>query len=313
MGAASDLQPDATLQRDSAGGVSLATYVWERVEGPPRGIVQLLHGMSEHVQRYGHLARALNAVGFVVVGHDHRGHGATDTGTPGYFADEGGWELLVEDVHRVAMLASERFPGLGRALFAHSMGSFVAQSYLPRYGDGLAAALLSGTTGGTAAATRAGAVVARAERFRLGKRATSELLQKLSFGAYGRAFQPNRTEFDWLSRDPIEVDRYVADPLCGQPITTHGWVDVLDGMTAMQGKAVQARVPKRLPIMLIAGDRDPVGDQGRGVRWLEDRYRAAGVQQVECKLYPGARHEVVNETNRDEVIADVVSWMQRHL
>lgn len=291
----------------------MAVYCWERTEGSPRGIVQLVHGMSEHIRRYGHLARALNAAGYVVVGHDHRGHGGTDTGTAGFFAEEGGWDLLVEDLHRVAMLASERFAGLGRVLFAHSMGSFVAQTYLARHGDGLRAVVLSGTNGGAAALTGIGSWIARIERRRVGKRGTSEVLQKLTFGSYNRGISPVRTEFDWLSRDTIEVDRYMADPQCGYPITAQGWVDVLTGMSGMERKSVQARVPKALPVLLIAGDRDPVGNHGKGVRFLEGRYRAAGLREVECKLYPGARHEVVNETNRDEVIADVLAFVKRHL
>ena len=151
--------------------------------------------------------------------------------------------------------------------------------------------------------------MARLERWRRGRRASSPTLQSLSFGAYNNAFKPARTDFDWLSKDPAEVDKYVNDPLCGFAVTTQTWVELLDALAEMHSPGRLSQIPKSLPIYVFAGDKDPVGHQGRGVRKLVDLFKAAGIGRVDLKLYPNGRHEMLNEINREEVVQDLQTWL----
>jgi len=277
-------------------------------------VVQLSHGMAEHSARYARLAEALTAAGYAVYGHDHRGHGATASKADhGYFADRDGWATVVADLRAVTRFAQDEHPGLPVFLLGHSMGSFLARSYVIEDSRELAGLILSGTAGGPGPLGAAGAGLAAAEaRFR-GRRHVSALLDKLTFGQYNTAFKPNRTEFDWLSRDPAEVDLYVADELCGNTFTSGFFGDLIRGLRSINDKRQVARVRRDLPILLIAGDQDPVGAGGKGPRAVREQYAVAGVVDVTCTLYPGARHEVLNETNRDEVTADVIRWLDAHL
>jgi alpha-beta hydrolase superfamily lysophospholipase len=208
-------------------------------------------------------------------------------------------------------LARERadHPGLPVTLMGHSMGSFLTQTYLIEHGAGLKAAVLSGSNGKPSLLAQAGRLVARLERLRLGERGKSALMASLSFQAFNKQFAPNRTAFDWLSRDPAEVDLYVADPRCGFEVTTSLWVDQLDALAANADPARQAQLPKDLPVLIFSGTRDAVGENGAGVERLVAEYRRAGLTRVTSKLYPDARHETLNETNRDEVTRDLVSWL----
>ena len=243
--------------------------------------------------------------------NDHRGHGKTARSEAelGWFAPRDGWRVVVDDLWRHLRTARERHPGVPLVLFAHSMGSFIAQHVLILHGDALAAAVLCGSSGKPPAIAKAGQVLARVERLRQGPRGRSALLRKMSFDDYNRQFRPNRTTADWLSRDAAEVDKYVADPLCGFDSTNQLWIDLLGGLDEIASPELQARIPRALPIHVIAGSEDPVGLKTRGVAQLLGAYRAAGLTNVTHKFYPGARHELLNETNRDEVTADVLAWL----
>ncbi|MEY4579318.1 MAG: hypothetical protein RL701_4021, partial [Pseudomonadota bacterium] len=198
-------------------GGSVALYTWPRPTQLIKAAVQIAHGLAEHAGRYDRLAQALTQAGYAVFASDHRGHGHTiqQAGDYGHFGDKDGFARVVADLFAVNRHVATELPEAPRVLFGHSFGSFAAQSYLGAHGDSVVAAVLSGTNSGAAKLARAGSVVARVERLRLGARNRSPLLQKLSFGAYNKAFEPTRTEFDWLSRNPAEVDKYIADPLCG--------------------------------------------------------------------------------------------------
>jgi alpha-beta hydrolase superfamily lysophospholipase len=280
-------------------------------DGTPRAVIHVAHGMAEHGARYARLAAALTAEGFAVYADDHRGHGKTARADAdlGFAGASGGWARLVKDLD--LLLARERadHPGLPVTMMGHSMGSFLTQTYLIEHGAGLKAAVLSGSCGKPGILAQAGRLVARLERLRLGERGKSALMTSLSFGAYAKQFAPTRTVFDWLSRDPAEVDAYIADPRCGFEVTTSLWVDLLDALAANGDSARQARVPSGLPVYLFSGSRDPVGENGAGVERLAAEYRRAGLAQVTLKLYPDARHETLNETNRDEVTKDLVAWL----
>ncbi|GAA4396449.1 alpha/beta hydrolase [Fodinibacter luteus] len=294
-------------------GIPLHTLRW-LPDGPPKAVVQIAHGMAEHSARYARLAEALTAAGYAVYAHDHRGHGATASEADhGYFADRDGWATVVEDVRAVTRFAQEEHPGLPVFLLGHSMGSVISRAYVIEGSRDLAGLVLSGTMGDPGLLGKAGLAIARLEARLRGRRHVSPLLAKLSFGQFNSAFQPNRTDSDWLSRDPAEVDLYVADPLCGRTFTSGFWVDQLGGIGEVNDRRRVARVRRDLPILLVAGDQDPVGDRGRGPREVAEQFSSVGVVDVTCTLYPGARHEIFNETNRDEVTADVIHWLDAHL
>ena len=257
----------------------------------PKAILVLAHGMGEHALRYARFAEALTEAGFIVYAGDHRGHGAT-VSAPEQLGDFGaaGWSGLVDDLAAVVRRAQSDHPGLSLVLFGHSMGSMAVQDLLTRGEVRIEAAALSGTT--------AVDIMARAT-------ANPEVDV---FEAMNSAFAPNRTESDWLSRDEAEVDLYIADPLCGFTVSEVSSASLAEaGLSYSQPEAL-SRIPKTLPLYLFAGDQDPVGGNGALVDLVAQRYRDAGIERVEVKLYAGARHEVLNETNRDEVTADFLAW-----
>lgn len=276
-----------------------------------RGVVQVAHGLAEHVGRYAHVAEAFTAAGYAVYGDDHRGHGrtaATDEDL-GFFAAERGWARVLDDLYRLNQHVRDAHRGVPVVLLGHSMGSFLTQQFLFTFPGAIAGAILSGTNGPVGALGDLGAVAARIERRRLGPRGRSPLLNTLSFGAYNKAFEPARTEFDWLSSDPEAVDAYLADPLCGFVATTQLWLDLLSGLRLIAQTQRLRAIPTDLPIHVVAGDQDPVGEATRGVQRLLDAYEDVGLTAVTHRVYPG-RHELVNEVNRDEVIADLVAWLE---
>ncbi len=294
-------------------GIPLHTHRW-LPDGQPQAVVQVAHGMAEHASRYARLAEALTAAGYAVYAHDHRGHGQTASEADhGYFADRNGWAAVVEDVRAVTRFAQDEHPGLPVFLLGHSMGSFLARAYVIEDSRDLAGLVLSGTAGDPGLLGKAGLAAAHAEARLRGRRHVSALLDKLTFGQYNAAFKPNRTDFDWLSRDDAEVDLYVADRLCGRTFTSGFFADLLGGLPGINDRRRVARVRRDLPILLVAGDQDPVGGNGTGVRAVAEQYSSVGVVDVTCTLYPGARHEIFNETNRDEVTADVIAWLDAHL
>ena len=292
--------------------MTVPVHRWD--EPQPRGLVHIVHGMAEYGRRYARFAAALNAAGYTAWAHDHRGHGdhsgRDGTHRPGHFGDEG-WEGLVGDTQTVSRVLQASSPGTPLFLFAHSMGSFVAQAVLPRSGGEYRGVVLCGSNGPPGALEGAAGLLARVEARLRGPSTPSRWVQDAVFRPYNLAFAPARTSMDWLSRDAVEVDAYIADPRCGLPLTTGAWLDFLVGKSTLGDMALLQRIPKPLPVHLIAGDKDPVGEQGRGVRRLHDTYRHAGLSQVSTCLYPGARHELLNETNRDEVTRDVIAWFDR--
>jgi alpha-beta hydrolase superfamily lysophospholipase len=297
---------DFTFQ--TTDGASLHVSGW--AVDAPKAVVQVVHGMAEYGYRYARLAEALAAAGYTTYAHDHRGHGKSisDGTPPGHMADHDSWNRIVQDAHDVNRDITSRHPDLPIIVLGHSMGSFVLQQLLFEHPDDMVAAALSASNGKPPAIAALGKLLARFERARLGKRNPSPLLQRLTFGEYNRAFAPARTEFDWLSRDPEEVDAYIADPLLGFPVSTQTWLDMLNALDRIADPSNVARIPKALPLYLFAGDRDPVGDSGKGMKRLRDAYRRAGILDVRLKLYPDGRHEMLNETNRREVMADFIAW-----
>ncbi len=285
-------------------------YVRGWLVDQPKAVVQILHGMAEHGARYARFAQALATGRYTTYVHDHRGHGRSisEGMPPGHMADSDSWNRIVEDAHGVNREIAKRHPGVPIIMLGHSMGSFVLQQLLFEHPGDMIAAALSASNGKPPPIAALGKLIARIERARVGKRNPSPILQRLTFGEYNKAFSPTRTEFDWLSRDPEEVDKYVADPLCGFAVSTQAWLDMLQGLDRIAKPSNVAKVPKDKPLYLFAGDRDPVGDFGKGMKRLHDAYKRAAIFDVRLKLYPGGRHEMLNETNRQEVTDDFIAW-----
>lgn len=290
------------LERD---GATIQIYRWAP-DGAPRAALQIAHGLAEHAGRYARLAAALTDAGWIVYGSDHRGHGPSVAAQDlGHFADQDGWRKCLDDLWAVNRRIAADLPGVKIGFLGHSMGSFFGQQFIAEHGEALAAAVFSGTNGAPPTVAQIGRLIARVERLRLGRRGHSALLRKMMFEDFNKPFQPPRTAFDWLSRDPAEVDKYIADPLCGFPFSVQLAMDLLDALGPLTSAGMVARIPKSLPIYIFGGSRDPVGPNLKG---LIDAYRAAGLD-VTTKIYPDARHETLNEINRDEVTADLVTWL----
>lgn len=304
----------STFTLATADGTQLHVNRW-LPDGPAKAVVQIAHGMAEHSDRYARFAQRLTDAGYAVYANDHRGHGVTarEVRDRGYFADRDGFHTAVEDLHLVSSHAREENSGLPLFLFGHSMGSFLSRGYAIRSGVELDGLVLSGTASDPGLLGRAGQVLATTQGRLRGRRHTSGLMNSLTFGSYNADFKPARTDFDWLSRDESEVDKYVEDEHCGEVFSAGFYADLLGGLRGVNQEANVARVPKDLPIHLIAGSDDPVGNKGQGVQQVADQYSRLGVRDVTTTIWPGARHEVLNETNRDEVMDEVVAWLDAHL
>lgn len=293
---------------------SLYVYGWlpDGDGTPAKAVVQIAHGMAETAARYERFAAALTARGYAVFAGDHRGHGRT-AGRPEAVGDPGPYSFarMTDDLAAVTERIAARHPGAPIVLFGHSMGSFLAQQYMYRHPGKLAGVILSGSDGPKGPELGLGLLLARLEARWRGDGHRSRLLNALTFGGYNRRFRPVRTAFDWLSRDPEEVDRYIADPYCGGVFTAGFFRDFFAGLRDIHKPEHLRRIPRELPILIVSGDKDPVGRFGAGVRQLADLYRQLGFSRVRCKLYPGGRHELLNETNREEVTDDVLQWLDR--
>ena len=282
-------------------------------EQPPKALLMVAHGMAEHSGRYARLAEALVAQGFELYAHDQRGHGKTaEHGTLGHYADANGWSLVVNDLASLNHHMRQQHPHAPIFLLAHSMGSYIGQAYLMQHSSSLQGAILSGSNYQPAALYRAGQLLARFERWRQGPKGLSALLEFASFGSFNKAFKPNRTAFDWLSRDPAEVDKYVNDPLCGFRCSNQLWVDLLGGLQHITSLKNLAQIDSSLPLLVIGGACDPVSN-GTRQQDLANALSAAGNRHVQAKIYPDARHELLNESNRDEVTAYLIDWLHQAL
>ncbi len=288
---------DNYLLEDRASDQTPVVHTWAP-DAEPRGALVIAHGMGEHALRYARFAEGACAAGFVVHAPDHRGHGAT-AGDPSRLGDFGdaGWRGLVDDLGAIVERARAGCARGGVVLLGHSMGSMAVQHFLTESSDRIDGAALSGTS----AVDQMGTLLADAAP-------DTDL-----FAVFNAAFAPNRTDSDWLSRDEAEVDRYVADPLCGFGVTETSMAGMMEAGFGYSSPESIAGVRKDLPIYVFSGDRDPVGGNGALVTLVADRYRQAGVRDVVVRLYPEARHELLNETNRDQVTADFLAWADRFL
>jgi alpha-beta hydrolase superfamily lysophospholipase len=296
----------------AADGKELFVHRW-LPDGRAHAVVQIAHGLAEHGARYARLAAALNESGYAVYVNDHRGHGKTARSADelGFFAERDGWRRCIDDLWLLHQRIASDHPAMPMVMLGHSMGSTMVRQFITEHGDSLAGAVLSGPSGQPTGMAALGRMITRLERLRLGPRGHSRVINSLTFEGFNKAFAPSRTAFDWLSRDPAEVDKYVADPLCGFPACVQVWVEMLDAWKKISSRASCRRVPGNLPLYVIAGERDPVSGAARQIEPMIVAYRAAGLQKIECRIYPQARHELFNETNRDEVTRDLMAWLDR--
>ena len=283
-------------------------------EGEVRAVLQLSHGMVEFIDRYKPLAENLAARGILVTGNDHLGHGGSIRTKEdyGYFGEPDGNRALLEDLHAVTTLTKQLYPGVPYFLLGHSMGSFYARQYLCEWGDKLDGAIIMGTGYQPKALVQLARTICRVLAVFHGWHYRSKLVARLSFLGYNKGLE-GRTAHDWLNRDPVEVDRYRADERCTFIFTLNAYYSMFSGILRLYDPALLARVPKDLPLLFLAGDADPVGEQGAGVKRAVKSLLDAGVKNIEVKLYPSARHELLVELNREEVFADIGDWLERRL
>lgn len=276
----------------------ITTFAWDTAQPAPRGVVQIAHGLAEHAMRYDRLAQALSGAGYLVHAADHRGHGRSiaPDGVPGDFG-AGGFPALIADMAAFGRALRARHPGLPLYLVAHSMGSFAAQSLLIEHSDLYDGVALSGTTALDVLAVE------------LAKEPAPGAPSGLA--AFNAPFE-HRTGYEWLSRDSAEVDKYVADPLCGFDLPAETMPQLFGDASRVADTATLRRIRADLPVLLLSGDADPIAGGGALVQTVGQRYRDAGLRDVTVRLYPQARHEIFNETNRDEVTAELIDWLQRH-
>ncbi len=260
--------------------------------------------MAEHIDRYDRTAKALNEAGYLVIGRNHRGHGP-EAELLGYFADQDGWQTLLNDAWADAQDIKMQYPGIPFFLLVHSMGGFLAREYAIQHGKEVDGLILSGTGFYGRPLCRAGRLMAKW----FPRKKPAEFVNKIAFAGNNKPFAPGRTGFEWLSRDEKEVDKYVADPLCGFCFTASAFADFFGGLEALTDEKHVAGMPKDLPVYFMSGDHDPVGQMGKGVRQVADQFRHIGMEDVTVKLYKDTRHELFNEINRDEVTADLIAWL----
>lgn len=299
----------------SADGVHrLHVVLWEP-DTEVKGVVQISHGMIEMVERYEDFALFLNRHGYAVIGNDHLGHGLTagNNSDLGYICPSNMSATVTADLHRVTKCAKRKFKNVPYFLFGHSMGSFMARRYLMRYGMDVDGAILAGTGAQSSLILAIGNLQSGFVRMILGDRYRSRFLKASAFGSYQRRIPHPRTQSDWLTRDVDVVDFCLSNKYCNYLFTVNGYRTILEVLSYIQKKENIDRIPKEMPILLMSGGQDPVGNYGKGVKKVYDSYKKAGIQDVSMKLYPDDRHEILNELNKDIVYQNVLKWLTQHI
>ena len=280
---------------------------WEPEGRSVRAVLQICHGVAEHIARYDAFARYLNELGIAVVGHDHLGHGGSlpEGGTPVYFGEGNTWHTVVDDIYVLHQRIRLWYPDVPLCIMGHSMGSFIARNYTAKYND-VQAAIFCGTSGKNPAAPIAIKLASFVGKSR-GSRHKSEFINNLAFGNYNKKFDNVKTEFDWLTRDENEVQKYIDDKYCGFLFSAAGYKDLFSVLNSVSGKDWYEQLSTDIPVLVVSGSMDPVGDYSKGVTQVAEDLKATG-HDVTLKLFDGDRHEILNETNRDEVEDYIAAW-----
>lgn len=295
----------------SSDGIHEIHARWWVPQGPVKGVVQIVHGVAEHIQRYYDFGVFLAEHGYVAVGDDHLGHGysVSDPSELGWFGEKDGWKHIVEDEKKLHDLMKEQYPDAPMVLFGHSMGSFMARTYIGWYPEDFDACILSGTGWQPGLICKAGMAMAKAEISKNGSRTHSEKLQNLAFGSYLKKIENPIGKNDWITRDENIIHRYDADPLCGFAASAGLMYDMMSGLDIICRDSHMEKMNKNMPVLFLSGAEDPVGGWGKGVRKTAARFRWVAMRDVNIKLYPGARHEMLNELNKKEAMADILAWI----
>lgn len=292
----------------------VAGFFYTPVQAPPRAVIQLSHGMCEYICRYEPMFEVLAQAGFAIAGNDHLGHGDT-VSTPrdfGFMAEKDGYQFVLQDLHTMNTLTHEKYPGLPFFLLGHSMGSFYARWHAEMFPETIDGLLISGT-GGPSPVMPAGKALCGLMAKRKGPRYVSPFVVKVSMGSYCKKIDAPTSGNAWLSRDPKVWEEYGQDEKCNFSFSVSAYRDMLTAYVHVNRKAWAESLPKALPVLLYAGDMDPVGNYGKGVRKVYEMLKGAGMEDVTLKLYPGGRHEMHNEINKDQVFADVIEWLDERL
>lgn len=294
--------------RDGATKIHAVRWV---PEGKVVCILQIIHGMAEYVERYEQLAQYLGEKGILVTGDDHLGHGKSvgEEGAYGYFCEQDPATVVVRDVHRLKKITQEEYPGIPYVILGHSMGSFILRNYLFRYGTGIQGAIICGTGSQPKVLVKFCKLITAVQGAFLGQKHIAKMIDKLAFGSYNDRIPDARTPFDWLCTDESVVDAYMKDKLCGFTFTVNGFRTLFTLLDRLNQEENLLAMPGALPVHFIAGDMDPVGNYGAGVRKACEDFRRAGMSRVSIKLYPGGRHELLNEKNRQQVYEDIYPWI----
>ena len=306
-----------TLKMDD--GYELCLNRWQPdTEEEIKGVIQLHHGLAEHSLRYDRFGSVLAENGYVLNAYDMRGHGRTaevaeknGTGMFGKLADKKGFDRAVADLKAVTDNLKNDFPGKKTIVMGHSFGSFVTQGYIEEHGNEIDACILCGTAGPRPALVTVGSIATHIITFFAGKNKCVAMLDKLAFGSYNQRVKNPRTEFDWLSANPSNVDMYKMDNWCGIPLTASFFCSMMEGLTKIHKSANMKKIPTTLPVFFIWGSEDPVGSYGATIKNLIEIYKSNGMEKIDQKEYPGDRHEILNEDNKEEVENDIISWVSK--
>ena len=284
-------------------------------EGEPKAVLQMVHGMNEYIDRYNEFASFMADNGFYVVGHDHVGHGESvaPDGTRRFFAEKNGNRVLLEDMETVRKTAAEKYPDVPYFILGHSMGSFLVRQFIARHGGSLTGAVIMGTGNQPAMTLKSGIAICSIIGAAKGKRYESRLVNKIAMNGNLKRIENPRTIADWLSKNEPNIDAYISNPWCNGMFTVGAYKDMFISIQDCQSKATIDRIPKELPLLLVSGEEDPIGAYGKGVEAAYESYKKAGIKDVKIKLYPGDRHEILNELDREKVYQDLLDWFTAHI
>ena len=297
------------------GANSCYAYSWAPEDGKIKAVFQIIHGMQEHMERYDAFATFLADRGFLVVGEDHIGHGRTISNDKdlSYMTGEHADIVLVRNAHRLKKITQENNPGIPYFILGHSMGSFIMRKYLTMYGKGINGAIIMSTAVKPAIVTRTGIIFSSLKAFAKSGYSTSKFLEKCISGSNNKRIKNPSTDFDWLTSDKDIVNKYIEDPLCGYPFTVNAYKALFKLLNYVCKTRNLKTIPKNLPILVVCGDADPVGNYGKAPRRVFAQYQKLGIEDVTLKTYENMRHEVLNETDRAKVYEDILAWVEKHI
>lgn len=277
-----------------------------------KGILQIAHGMVEHIGRYDDFAKFLNNYGILVLGNDHLGHGNSINSEEsfGYFSKENGNDNLIKDMYYLTKIMKEKYPSLPYVFLGHSMGSFLLRQYLCEYGSELDGAIIMGTGDESLLKTKGGMAIIEKIASKKGWEYRSNIIDKAIFGGFNKNFKPSKTDKDWLTRDENIVQQYISDKRCNFIFTLNAYHNLLYGISKLYNENYLDNMPKDLPILFVSGDKDPVGNFGKGVLNVLNDFKNIGVKNIRCKLYKDFRHEILNEIGKEEVYNDIINWIK---